>query len=63
MVALARKIMVIIWHLLTNHESYDDELYAKSRQPLHVNVTVHSIISMVEVIQLLKDASVIIKKT
>jgi len=61
-IALARKIVVIIWHLLTNRESYDDGLYVKSRQPLHINVKVPSVISMEEVIQLLKDASVIIKK-
>jgi hypothetical protein len=41
--------------------SYDG-VYKKNRQPTHVSVKIPTITSMEEIIQLLKEASVIIKK-
>jgi transposase len=59
-IALARKIVVIIWHLLTNNELYDDGLYTKKSPPKHVSVKIPAITSLEEILQLLKEASVII---
>jgi transposase len=61
-VALARKIVVILWHLLTNQEVYDDGVFNNKRQPTHVSLKIPMITSMEEIIQLLKEASVILKK-
>jgi len=60
-IALARKIVVIIWHLLTNDELYDDGLYTKKNPPKHVSIKIPTVTSLEEILQLLKDASVILK--
>lgn len=60
-IALARKIVIIIWHLLTNDELYDDGIYAKKNIPKHVSIKIPAITSLEEILQLLKDASVIVK--
>ena len=60
-IALARKIVVIIWHLLTNDELYADGLFKKKSQPKHVSIKIPTITSLEEILQLLKDASVILK--
>jgi transposase len=60
-IALARKIVIIIWHLLTNDELYDDGIYAKKIPPKHVSIKIPTITSLEEILQLLKEATVIIK--
>ena len=60
-IALARKIVVIIWHLLTNDELYDDGLYTKKNPPKHVSIKIPTITSLEEILKLLNEASVIIK--
>jgi transposase len=60
-VALARKIVVIIWHLLTNSEFYDDGIFTKKNPLKHISVKIPSVTSLDEIFQLLRDASVIIK--
>jgi transposase/CRISPR-associated protein Csx1 len=59
-IALARKIVVIIWHLLMNNELYDDGLFTKKSQPKRVSIKIPAITSLEEILQLLKEASVII---
>jgi len=37
-IALARKIVVIIWHLLINDELYEDGPYTMKNSPKHVRL-------------------------
>lgn len=60
-IALARKIVIIIWHLLTNDELYDDGLFTRKNQPKHVSVKIPSVTSLEEILQLLREAAVIVK--
>jgi len=60
-IALARKIVVIVWHLLTNDELYDDGMFVKRAPLKHVSVKIPTITSLEEILRLLKEAAVIIK--
>jgi len=61
-VALARKIVVVIWHLLTNDEVYDDGIYKKSPQPKHISVKIPTNVTMEEILKIIREAAIIIKK-
>jgi transposase len=61
-VGVARKMITIIWHLLTNDETYKDNQYRVVKPPKKVYVKVPRETSLEEVLQLLRDAAVVLKE-
>ncbi len=61
-VSVARKMIIIIWHLLTNDEIYKDTQYQSMKQAKKVYVKIPKKTSIEEVLQLLRDAAVILKE-
>jgi len=61
-VGVARKMITIIWHLLTNDETYKNNQYLAVKQPKKVYVKVPRETSLEEVLQLLRDAAVVLKE-
>ncbi len=61
-VALARKIITIVWHLIVNDEIYEDK-YARPKKPLKVKTVKIPISSTLEeAIKLFSEAVQAIKK-
>jgi len=61
-VGVARKMITIIWHLLTNDETYEDNQYRVIKLPKKVYVKVPRETSLEEVLRLLRDAAVVLKE-
>lgn len=61
-VSVARKMVVIIWHLLTNDEIYDDTQYKLMKQSKKVYIKIPKKTSIEEVLRLLSEAAVILKE-
>lgn len=61
-VSVARKMVVIIWHLLTNDEIYEDTQYQSMKQSKKVYIKVPKKTSIEEVLRLLSEAAVILKE-
>lgn len=57
-VALARKIATLIWHLLTHDEVYKDAQYPPKKEPHRVAITVPKNVTLEELLQILVDANV-----
>lgn len=61
-VSVARKMVVVIHHLLINNELYQDSKYQSKEPSKKVNVKVPRKTSMEEVLKLLREAAVIIQE-
>jgi hypothetical protein len=61
-VSVARKMVIIIWHLLVNDESYKDTQYSVSKPTKNVYVKVPRKTSIEEVLKLLREAAVILQE-
>ena len=61
-VSVARKMVVIIWHLLTNDEIYEDTQYKLMKQSKKVYIKIPKKTSIEEVLRLLSEAAVILKE-
>ncbi len=61
-VGVARKMITIIWHLLTNDETYKDNQYRMVKPPKKVYIKVPRETSLEEVLILLRDATVVLKE-
>lgn len=56
-IALARKILTITWHLLVNHEAYDDDAYTrKERTTIPTFLKIVSKIGIDEALELIQNA-------
>jgi hypothetical protein len=53
-ITLARKIVVIVWHLRTNDELYDDGMFVRRSLSQHVSVKIPIIALLEEILQVLK---------
>lgn len=61
-IALARKIVTIIWHLLTHGEIYEDPMFKKTQPVTHTKVKMPIVLTLEELFKLLADAHVYLKK-
>lgn len=61
-VALARKIALVIWHLLTHDEVYKDAQYPPKQEPHRVAITVPKKVTLEELLQILAEANVYLTK-
>jgi transposase len=59
-VSVARKMVIIIWHLLINDEIYKDTQYRSVNETKKVYVKVPRKTSLKEILKLLRDAAVVI---
>lgn len=55
-------MITIIWHLLTNDETYKENQYPEIKQPEKIYVKVPRETSLEEVLRLLRDAAVVLKE-
>ncbi len=62
-VALARKVLCILYHLLMNHELYQDELLSKPRNPKHLGVRSAISMSIDEMIETIIKAGYEVRKS
>jgi hypothetical protein len=61
-IALARKMATIIWHLIVNDEMYEDKYTTPKESPKFYNVQIPASFSFEEAIRLVCDAIGVIKK-
>ena len=61
-IAVARKVVTIIWHLLSYDETYQDPIFAQKRTPSLINLRIPSEISLEELLKVLVDANVYLRK-
>lgn len=61
-IALGRKIISIVWHLLSHDELYSDPQFPPKRSPELVSVKVPKSPSLDELLQILAEANVYLKK-
>ena len=61
-VSVARKMVIIIWHLLVNDETYKDTQYRTLKSIKKVYVKVPRKTSIEEVLKLLREASVVLQE-
>ena len=61
-VALARKIVLVIWHLLTHDDVYRDAQYPPKQEPHRVAITVPKKVTLEELLQILAEANVYLTK-
>lgn len=61
-IALARKIILLIWHLLTNNELYSDPQYPPKHSNPCVSIKIPKILTIEELIQILSEANIYLKK-
>ena len=60
--ATARKIATIIWHLLINDEVYEDEVYKCIKQKRKVHLVIPREVSVNELMEVLREANVMLKE-
>lgn len=61
-IALARKIITIVWHLLSNDELYSDPQYLPKRSSHFISVKIPQSLTLDELITILVEANVYLKK-
>ena len=61
-VSVARKIVIIIWHLLVNDETYTDTKYRTFKPAKKVYVKIPKKTSIEEVLMLLREAAVVLQE-
>ena len=61
-IALARKIISLVWHLLSNDELYSDPQFPPKHTTDHVVVKVPTSLTLDELLQILVEANVYLKK-
>ncbi len=61
-VSVARKMVIIIWHLLVNDETYKDTQYHTLKSTKKVYVKVPRKTTIEEVLKLLREASVVLQE-
>lgn len=61
-IALARKIISLVWHLLSNDELYSDPQFPPKQNPNFVSVKVPKSLTLDELLQILVEANVYLKK-
>lgn len=60
-IALARKIVTIIWHLLKNDEYYDDPLFPRKKAQTMNKVMVPKEVSLEQLLEIIAKADILIK--
>ena len=61
-IALARKIISLVWHLLSNDELYSDPQFPPKQNANFVSVKVPKSLTLDELLQILVEANVYLKK-
>jgi transposase len=61
-IALARKIITLVWHLLSNDELYSDPHFPPKHSSHLVSVKVPKALTLEELIQILAEANIYLKK-
>lgn len=61
-VATARKMLTIIWHLLMNNEVYDDGIYHEIKMKKTVHVRIPREVSLEGMLKILREANVVLKE-
>ena len=61
-VSVARKMVIIIWHLLVNDETYIDTQYRNLKPKKKVYVKVPRETTIEEVLKLLREAAVVLQE-
>ena len=61
-IALARKIATLIWHLITNDEFFNHEDEGAFNTSKLVKVSIPSIVTLEEILKISKEAAIVLKE-
>ncbi len=61
-IALARKIATLIWHLITNDEFFNHEGEGVNNPPKLVKVRIPPVVTFEEILAIFKEAAIVLKE-
>jgi cell envelope opacity-associated protein A len=60
-IALARKMITIIWHLLTNNELYEDPIFPEKKTKAKSKVMIPMEVSLEQLLEIIAKVDILLK--